>query len=242
MRDLDAITFLIAMWLTHNQSSKGVLNGNVDHAVTLFGNVIAGHDLLFALSGPTGIDAVGGYGAGKKRVTNPARPLLGKKDVRGGAAHAIRLADNGDANQAVVFYDVRDRLDDEPQFKPTVAAMAPPAAAASAKLNQYLVFFDFNRSNLDEGAAKLLQQAANSAKQSGVRAIKLTGHTDVAGGNDYNQALSERRAEVVRAELVKNGVPTNKITSSGVGEAGQLVPTADGIREPQNRRTEITLQ
>jgi OOP family OmpA-OmpF porin len=52
--------------------------------------------------------------------------------------------------------------------------------------------------------------------------------------------LSERRAEAVKAELVKNGVPSAKISNVDVARA-ELVPTPDGVREPRNRRTEITL-
>ncbi|HXP97494.1 MAG TPA: hypothetical protein VN809_12330 [Telmatospirillum sp.] len=52
--------------------------------------------------------------------------------------------------------------------------------------------------------------------------------------------MSQRRAEAVRAELIKDGVPPAKITTVDVGTA-LLVSTEDGVREPQNRRTEITL-
>ena len=58
----------------------------------------------------------------------------------------------------------------------------------------------------------------------------------------YNQGLSVRRAEAVRAELVRNGVPRDAITVQGFGENRPLVPTAQGVREPQNRRVEIVLR
>jgi len=106
----------------------------------------------------------------------------------------------------------------------------------------YQVFFDFDRSNIGPDAAKIIQQAAASSKNGNITRINLTGHTDAAGRDDYNQALSERRADAVKAELVRDGVPSNEINSTGVGKAGQLVPTADGVREPQNRRTGIILQ
>ena len=58
----------------------------------------------------------------------------------------------------------------------------------------------------------------------------------------YNQRLSQRRADAVAAELVARGVPRNIITVQAFGESRPLVPTADGVREPQNRRVEIVLR
>ena len=123
-----------------------------------------------------------------------------------------------------------------------VAAAAPPPAPAARIQNSYQVFFDFDRSNISETAAAIVRQAAANAKQGKLTRINLTGHTDAAGPDAYNQALSERRAAAVKQQLVKDGVPAGEITSVGVGKAGQLVPTADGVREPQNRRTEILLR
>lgn len=51
-----------------------------------------------------------------------------------------------------------------------------------------------------------------------------------------------RRAQSVEAELVRDGVPRNVITIQGYGESNPLVPTAQGVREPQNRRVEIILR
>jgi outer membrane protein OmpA-like peptidoglycan-associated protein len=130
----------------------------------------------------------------------------------------------------------------EAQF--TVAQSQPvaPVAAVVPKLNTFQVFFDFDRSNIGADAAKILRQAANSAKQGNITHVGLTGHTDAAGPDAYNQTLSQRRAEAVKKELAEDGMPVVEITASGVGKAGQLVQTADGVREPQNRRTEIFLQ
>ena len=72
--------------------------------------------------------------------------------------------------------------------------------------------------------------------------IELAGHADRSGTVRYNQALSLRRAEAVAAELIRLGVPRPRITVQGFGESRALVPTADGVREPQNRRVEIVLR
>jgi len=72
--------------------------------------------------------------------------------------------------------------------------------------------------------------------------VTATGHTDKSGPDDYNMALSLRRANAVKDALVRDGVPAGVISVVGRGESQPLVPTADGVREPQNRRVEIVLQ
>lgn len=130
----------------------------------------------------------------------------------------------------------------ETKFKVTQTETKNKAGTMGAKANTFEVFFDFDRSNISPTAAQILNDTASRAKQNKVTGIDLTGHTDSSGSEAYNQALSERRADAVKAELIKDGIPAMEITSTGVGKSGQLVPTADGVREPQNRRTEILLK
>jgi outer membrane protein OmpA-like peptidoglycan-associated protein len=75
-----------------------------------------------------------------------------------------------------------------------------------------------------------------------VTRIEVNGYTDRSGSDQYNQGLSVRRANAVAAELLRRGVPRNEIATRGFGESNPLVPTADGVREPQNRRVEIILK
>ena len=72
--------------------------------------------------------------------------------------------------------------------------------------------------------------------------IQVDGYTDLSGTTGYNQKLSIRRAQTVQTELVRDGVPMNEISIHGYGESNPLVPTAQGVREPQNRRVEIILK
>jgi OmpA-OmpF porin, OOP family len=127
-----------------------------------------------------------------------------------------------------------------------MAAPAPapaPAAAVPAPARNYLVFFDFDKADLKPDAMNIVTQAAqNFPKTSGVTRIEATGHADRAGSDTYNQRLSLRRAEAVRAELIRQGIPANQIVVAGKGEREPLVQTADGVREPQNRRVEIILR
>jgi hypothetical protein len=123
---------------------------------------------------------------------------------------------------------------DEPP--PPAAAPPPPPAPPS-----YMVFFDWDRSNLSPQALSTIQQAAAAYKTRGGARITATGHTDTSGPEAYNMALSLRRANTVKDALVKEGVPAMAITTVGRGEAGLLVQTGDGVREPQNRRVEIVV-
>ena len=116
----------------------------------------------------------------------------------------------------------------------------PPAAAPIAR--SYLVFFDFNRFNLTSEAQRIVQSAAQNARSGGVTRLMVTGHADRSGSPAYNMRLSQRRADSVRAELVRSGISPNEISVAARGESDPLVPTPDGVREPQNRRVEIVLQ
>jgi len=117
-----------------------------------------------------------------------------------------------------------------------VSAAAPVAAART-----FLVFFDWSKADLTDRARQIIGEAA-SARGAGVTRIEVNGFTDRSGSADYNMGLSVRRANAVAAELVRRGVPRNEIVTRGFGEENNLVPTADGVREPQNRRVEIILK
>jgi OOP family OmpA-OmpF porin len=119
---------------------------------------------------------------------------------------------------------------------PVVAAAAPVAAART-----FLVFFDWSKADLTERARQIIGEAA-TARGAGVTRIEVNGFTDRSGSAEYNMGLSQRRANAVAAELVRRGVPRNEIVTRGFGEENNLVPTADGVREPQNRRVEIILK
>jgi len=120
---------------------------------------------------------------------------------------------------------------------PVVAAAAAPVASART----FLVFFDWSKADLTDRARQIISEAA-SARGTGVTRIEVNGFTDRSGPADYNMQLSQRRANAVAAELVRRGVPRNEIVTRGFGEENNLVPTADGVREPQNRRVEIILK
>jgi iron complex outermembrane receptor protein len=116
----------------------------------------------------------------------------------------------------------------------------PPAVAPLPSVpRSYMVFFDFNKSDLTPQAVTIVDQAANNATPAKVTQINVTGHTDTVGSDAYNMRLSRRRAESVAAELEKQGIPSGEIAIVAKGKQDLLVPTKDGVREPQNRRVTI---
>jgi outer membrane protein OmpA-like peptidoglycan-associated protein len=127
------------------------------------------------------------------------------------------------------------------KFGAPTAVAAPPAPAAP-QAPSFMVFFDWDRSNLSDQALNTIRQAAGAYKTKGSARITATGHTDKSGPDDYNMALSLRRANTVKDALVREGVPATAISVIGRGESQPLVQTADGVREPQNRRVEIVVQ
>jgi outer membrane protein OmpA-like peptidoglycan-associated protein len=131
-------------------------------------------------------------------------------------------------------------------YTPTPAApMVPVAvapAAAPSPTRTYLVFFDFDRADLTDRARQIIAEAAQNAGRVQTTRIEVAGHADRSGSPQYNQRLSQRRADAVASELSRLGVARSNISVQAFGESRPLVATADGVREPQNRRVEIVLR
>jgi len=119
----------------------------------------------------------------------------------------------------------------------------PPAAVpAQAPAKSYLVFFDWDKATLTDRARQIIKEAADNSTHVQYTRLEVNGYTDTSGTPQYNMGLSIRRANAVKAELIKDGVPANAITTQGFGETHLLVPTGPGGREPQNRRVEIIIR
>jgi outer membrane protein OmpA-like peptidoglycan-associated protein len=150
----------------------------------------------------------------------------------GGVGYTLQT--NPQNNNVSVMLGLQMRFGAPPPPPPPPApAVAPPS---------FMVFFDWDRSNLSQQALNTIRQAAAAFKTKGNARITATGHTDTSGPEAYNMALSLRRANAVKDALVREGVPAQAISVIGMGEKGLLVQTGDGVREPQNRRVEIVIQ
>lgn len=134
----------------------------------------------------------------------------------------------------------------KPRPEPTPMPAPKPAMVAKPKpkpappiTRSFLVFFDWDKSDITPEARRVIGQAAANSRKAGVTRITLTGHADRSGPARYNMALSLRRANAVKREMIRTGVAAKDIAVFGRGETQLLVPTPDGVREPQNRRVEI---
>ncbi|MCQ8279793.1 OmpA family protein [Acetobacteraceae bacterium KSS8] len=150
----------------------------------------------------------------------------------------------GDRFNHSVMLGVRYAFDTAPPPPPPppVVPAAPPAEART-----YLVFFDWDRSDLTPRAREIVAQAAQASTHVQTTRIEVNGYTDNSSihggvrGARYNMGLSIRRAQSVKAELIRDGVPGSAIDIHGYGETHPLVATGPNTREPQNRRVEIIL-
>ena len=134
------------------------------------------------------------------------------------------------------YYAAIAQLEEQPA--PAAAEAAPMMAPET-----YTVYFDFNKDNIKPEAAQVLDKViADAAKQAGLPAISATGHADLVGPEEYNLALSLRRADAVRDYLINGGIAADRITVSGRGEAEPAVPTPEGVPEARNRRVEVIVQ
>ncbi len=118
----------------------------------------------------------------------------------------------------------------------------PEAVDASMDEGMFLVFFDFDKSVLNEGGFQVVEQVAEQAKKrDDLKSLVIVGHADTSGSDAYNQRLSQRRADAVKKALADKGV-TVDIRTEARGEKELMVQTPNNTREPANRRAEIKFE
>lgn len=115
----------------------------------------------------------------------------------------------------------------------------PPVAGVIA---DWWVFFEHDSAEISATGAKTISNFAQHARSATRPRITLTGHADRSGDAAYNMALSIRRAETIKKSLIDQGLRADSIDVKGRGETQPLVVTPDGVKEPQNRRVEFTIQ
>ena len=126
--------------------------------------------------------------------------------------------------------------------KPAGSPAAPmPVPQIAAAPDPFTVYFAFDSAAVDGAGNRVIDDAVATADDLGIVDYTITGHADRSGAEDYNLQLSLRRADAVRSALISRGVKEGGISVAGRGEAEPAVQTADGVREPANRRVEIIL-
>jgi outer membrane protein OmpA-like peptidoglycan-associated protein len=125
----------------------------------------------------------------------------------------------------------------------TLFGTQPALAQSEAKAcvaGPWIVSFEFDSDGITPQAAAILDDAASKYAKCGEAQVSIAGHTDRKGNDQYNVGLSQRMAANVRSYLAGRGVPDGVMTTEAFGESRPLVNTKDGVREPRNRRVEIT--
>jgi OmpA-OmpF porin, OOP family len=122
----------------------------------------------------------------------------------------------------------------------TTQAVVPPPVTTAPDVS-YMLFFAWDSTALSDQGTTTISQAAAAYKERGASRVAITGFTDTTGSEAYNNQLAMRRGNVVRDALVRGGVPAAAITVTASGEQGLLVPTAQQVKEGQNRRVQVVL-
>ena len=229
-------------FVPHLGVGVGWAGARFDHASLYNGETMSGKEDLFAYQGIAGVD----YRVAPQVKISLDYKYLGTE--RGDFHLSPGLEGTGARtsiqDQAVLLGIRYEFGSAPPPPQPALPPLPPPPPAQVQQpeaQRAFQVFFDFNKSDLTGAARKVIRAAADTAQSGHFVHVVVTGHTDTVGSAQYNQGLSERRAASVKAELVADGLPDGEISTLGVGKTGLLVPTADGVREAQNRRATIEL-
>jgi len=121
-------------------------------------------------------------------------------------------------------------------------AFGAALGAQPARPTSFILYFLEARDELTPDSHQLLGRVVDEIARRPAPEIVVIGHTDRVGAVPYNDALSLRRAERVHDELLKVGIAADRIRVAGRGEREPLVPTADEVPEPRNRRVEINVR
>jgi OOP family OmpA-OmpF porin len=138
-----------------------------------------------------------------------------------------------------------------PSPPPPPAAPAPPPPPPPPPAPKRIILrgvnFDYDKSNIKSEFVPILDEAAQTLKDNPDVNVRIVGHTDSRGSDEYNQRLSERRAQAVKQYLVSKGIAAGRLSTEGQGEREPIAPnTQDGQDNPEgramNRRAELKVQ
>ena len=154
----------------------------------------------------------------------------GERAVLNQAYAASRIVDGG-APQAQQLSNAEVRSE-----------FAGALAALPERPKSFLVYFQEGTDELTAESRVEFEKILAELRERAAPDVVVIGHTDRLAADDYNDRLSLQRAQRVREELARLGIPPGRIQAAGRGEREPLIPTADGVAEPRNRRVEINVR
>jgi len=122
------------------------------------------------------------------------------------------------------------------------AGFGDALAAQPSRSASFTLYFVEGSDELTEDSKRTLESVFADLRQRAVPDVVVVGHTDAVGSSTFNDELARKRADAVKAMLIGRGVPADDIVAIGRGKRELLVPTADGVAEPRNRRVEIIVR
>jgi outer membrane protein OmpA-like peptidoglycan-associated protein len=122
------------------------------------------------------------------------------------------------------------------------AKFGPALAAMPGRPASFTLYFVEGKDEFTPESKLIVDNVFSEIAKRPVPDVVVIGHTDTVGTDRTNDALGLQRAEAVRAELIRRGVAPGNITAISRGKRELMVPTADGVAEPRNRRVEILVR
>lgn len=133
--------------------------------------------------------------------------------------------------------ELRQSSAQEVQSQFAAALAAQPSAPT-----RFTLYFVEGKDEFTDESKKVIDSVFAEIAKRPLPDVVAIGHTDKVGSDAVNDPLSRQRAEVVRIALIARGIATDKVVAVGRGKRDPVVPTADGVAEPRNRRVEIEVR
>ncbi|NCC21195.1 MAG: OmpA family protein [Alphaproteobacteria bacterium] len=130
------------------------------------------------------------------------------------------------------------------QVPPPIEPIAEPVEPMAPEDAMYLVFFEWDEAEISSSATSVLDAVAEAIRerQGTFDIVNIVGHADTSGPEAYNRKLAMRRANAVRDALIQRGIDPAMLRVESRGEQDLLVQTDDNVREPANRRANISFE
>ena len=122
------------------------------------------------------------------------------------------------------------------------ARFGPAIAAQPSRPSSFTLYFVEASDEFTAESKVVVDRILGEIARRPVPDVRVVGHTDAVGSDPFNDALGQQRADVVRAALVRLGVPSADIQTISRGKREPAIPTPDGVAEPRNRRVEIIVR